>query len=282
MTDDDQARVAGLAEDLSLVYPDSLEVCGELIESMVQDGMDSPEWCWLPMIAFAVYANAAISPHGLGMLYVSPVAALTEWQLGRGLYRPDTEVVEAARVDMYESAGIDLNDAEQWHRGKLPPLDTWTCLPEWCCYVAMPAGGHGIAGVPVVSGVFVHLEYDPTVNRPELRLLVDCDGTWEGLVPLAVALDEPNLGVALGETELSMRQHEEAGPELRALFGPYAERSLLGLLAWTVLPLALTLIDPRARFLATDAITAQPERAQPHNGVWRPAAATQLWHVTYE
>lgn len=280
MTGADQRRVEELAEELGRRYPDSVAVCGEAIELVAQDGFDSPEWCWLPMVAFALCTTAAVEPWGVGLLDISSVAALTQWQLGRGVYRPDPELVDGVRAVLHESAGIELGAAEHWSRGKPPPLDAWTRLPEWCCYVTMPAAGPRIDGVPDALGVFVHLEYDPETARPELRLLVDCDGTWAGLIPLSVALDRPDLGAALGETELAMRESDPAAADdVRNLYGPYASRHLLGMLTWSVLPLAATLIAPEARFGAVDGTPARPERARPRGGAWAPAAATRLWRI---
>ncbi|MFF7953967.1 hypothetical protein [Streptomyces griseorubiginosus] len=71
-------------------------------------------------------------------------------------------------------------------------------LPQHCVYVALPQTDRPTTAGPLrwPLGVFIHLEHDANNGRPELRIVVDTDGTWEGLQPHPVLLDRPPLLVS--------------------------------------------------------------------------------------
>ncbi|ATY17022.1 hypothetical protein CU254_41280 (plasmid) [Amycolatopsis sp. AA4] len=131
--------------------------------------------------------------------------------------------------------------------------------------------------------MFVHLEHDYNTGRPELRLLIDHDGTWEGLEPMPVYLDRPNLGAVGDATANALAGARGAvGADLRALAKPEGPLALPGLSAWTVLPLALALIDPAARHIDRDAPADRPRPAERGRRGWAPASATRTWTITYD
>lgn len=54
-------------------------------------------------------------------------------------------------------------------------------------------------------------------------------------------------------------------------------------MVWMVLPLLLSLVDPRAHHLDPQRPGDQPTRAtQDANGVWRPASTTRAWRITHQ
>ncbi|MFI6213318.1 hypothetical protein ACIBCD_15120 [Nocardia brasiliensis] len=280
MADDVQIRVEELVKQLRRSYSDSVAVCGRLAQRK-HDDLDWPDWCWLPMGGVYDYVQ---SRNPLGITDLAKVAALTEWRLGRGIYRPEVEVVEAAIGRLYDSAGIGPGETELWHRGTLPPLEQWEGLPEWCCYVAHPYGDQQPEGPTKALGAFVHLEHDMNNGRPELRLLIDTDGSWNGLQPIPLYLDRPNLGAALADEEQSIVAALRGvnAADVRSLSRPGVTGTMQGYMAWAVLPLILTLIDPDVHFRGRDSATDQPTRAEQRDGQWRPATATRNWAVTYQ
>lgn len=167
-------QVDGLLRESRRRYPDALAVCGQLLDSSRSDGVTWADWCWLPMAAVHAYLTSrSVNPgEELGR-----VSALTEWRLGRGVYLPELDVADEA---VRELRSPDRVEATSWNRAVLPPLQAWTQLPEWCCYLSWPEGFTApVAFDPAFSpmGVFVHLEHDANTGRPELRLLLNTDGT---------------------------------------------------------------------------------------------------------
>ncbi|WP_157528727.1 hypothetical protein [Nocardia sp. NRRL S-836] len=60
-------------------------------------------------------------------------------------------------------------------------MKNWTRrLPEWCCYLTLPPKLADLDTPDDVfrpRGIYVHLESNANTGRPELRLLLDTDGT---------------------------------------------------------------------------------------------------------
>jgi hypothetical protein len=192
----DVAGVDGLLAQYRHLYPDALAMVSELVEDRGQRGLpDWPEWCWLPMAGTIAYLDCKQGDRH----DIARVAALTQWRLDRGVYVIDDAVVSRAVGQLWDSAGG--NEAERWVNAALPRLDSWKWLPQWCCYVVWPPDVTTPARelLPTPLGVFVHLEWDSNTERPELRLLLDRDGTWDGLLPIPVYLDRPTLGLAISD-----------------------------------------------------------------------------------
>jgi hypothetical protein len=270
----------GLLREYRKRYPDALAVCGRLLDDARSDRVTWTDWCWLPMAAVHAYLSSRVINPGEDL---ARVAALTAWRLGRGVYVPELDVAEYAVHELRSQGRLD---AASWNRAVLPPLEAWTRLPEWCCYLSWPVDfSPPVAFDPVFSpaGVFVHLEQDANTARPELRLLLDTDGTWTGLIPIPIYLDRRNLGSALADMTAVARASAQGavGADVRAVGPLNVETSIGGLLAWNVLPLVLTLIDPHSRFVDPAEPEAAPRPAQRQDGGWRPAPTTRTWTVTY-
>ncbi|KAA1250685.1 hypothetical protein F0Q45_08300 [Mycobacterium simiae] len=257
-------------------YPDALAVCAEMVNRRGNDGLDWPHWCWLPMAGTLAYLTAGQANPG----DVARVAALTQWRLTRGLYLLDEAVADTAVSELWEAAG----GPDNWHHAILPPLDRWTHLPQQCCYVAWPPAVVPSAPLPTLKGVFIHLESDANSGRPELRLLVDTDSCWDGLVPIPVYLDRPNLGAAMADAgaAASAAYRGVTGADVRSLSGPSVIMAMAGLTAWLVMPLALALIDPHANYVNIDQPGQAPTPATRRDKHWLPAPRTTAWLITYD
>ncbi|MFF8696199.1 hypothetical protein ACF08W_28710 [Streptomyces sp. NPDC015144] len=153
-----------------------------------------PDWCWVPMSA----AYRVVSGGGSNRVPletsgdIGRIAALSTWRLTKGVYRLENDRLLAQTLDrVWESKGVpaDLRvDRDRFLHG----------LPQHCVYVVFPTAEHPTEH-PLPLGVFIHLEHDLGNGRPELRFVIDYDGTWEGLVPTWVALDRLTLDAAARE-----------------------------------------------------------------------------------
>ena len=270
------ARVDALLAEFRRYYPDALAVSGGLVERRGEPGLEWPDWCWLPMAGTVAYLTSrSVQGDRLGT-DIGRVAALTQWRLGRGVYQIDPEVAGYSTGALWHSAG---GGAAHWQQAVLPPAETWTRLPEWCCYVELPPQVYDqLSGAFRFLGSFVHLEFDTHRGRPELRLVVDTDGTWEGLLPIPVYLDRPTLGAAINDMSANADAAATGaiGADVRSLRGASDGTQLKGLAAWMVLPLALSLIDPAVRIVGD---VRPPATAR--GGRWLPAPTTRLCQVSY-
>ncbi|WP_143021495.1 hypothetical protein [Prauserella marina] len=268
----------GLLADFRRRYPDALAVCAQMADRRGSEGVEWPEWCWLPMAGVVAYLADKGQPNG----EIGKVAALTAWRLGRGVYELDADVSATSVIELWNLVG----GAENRARAVLPGLDAWSRLPEWCCYVRWPDAARlpdTIVGEFHPRGVFVHLEYDMNTARPELRLVIDTDGTWDNLTPIPIYLDRPTMGSAVADVEANTRASARGarGANAHSLTGPSSVAAFPSLAAWQVLPLVLSLIDPAVEHIDPTAPGDRPRRAQRRPQGWRPAPATRLWSTTY-
>lgn len=228
---------------------------------------------------YAYLSNMGL-PQFAAAMELGRVSALTQWRLTRGVYRATDDVVASSLSELYASA--HGREPQRWQDATLPPVDVWSRLPQYCCYLAVPEQERG-ADTRIPHGVFVHLEHDMNTGRPELRLLLDSDGTWDGLTPVPVYVDRPSLGAALADAEqnaaTALRGVDGADVRSFAEAGPLGQ--IAGMSAWMILPLVLTMLDPAQQFRGLDA-AGPPRQATPDDkGIWRPAKTTQRWDITY-
>ncbi|WP_328373436.1 hypothetical protein OG800_50300 (plasmid) [Streptomyces sp. NBC_00445] len=234
---------------------------------------DWPDWCWVPMSG----AYAVVCPSGV-MLPGDPrvedmarVAALSTWWLTKGVYWIDDDA-GAKHVDQaWSRPGVP---AEKPLRGER----FLNALPQQCVYIALPPQPLEEAGkIPPVLGVFVHLEYDYRGGRPELRLLIDRDGTWDGLAAVPVLLDRPTLLASareLAKPEAFGGVQDEEQREALA--------ELVRLAPFLVWPAVEALIDRELVISGWDLPGEQPQPAVPRaTGVprWKGAPKPARWRV---
>jgi len=272
------ARVDALLAEFRRLYPDALAVSRGLAERRGESGLDWPDWCWLPMAGTVAYLTSRADWDGGRGADIGQVAALTQWRLGRGVYTIDPDVAATAVGALWDSA---RGRAPQWRKAVLPPVETWTRLPEWCCYVELPAEVYDqLEGGFRFLGSFVHLEFDANSGRPELRLVLDIDGTWSGLLPIPVYLDRPTLGAAIADMSANADAAGAGavGADVRSLHGDSDEVQLTGMAVWMMLPLVLSLVDPAVRI---DGETRPKPVVVGQGGRWLPASSTRLLRVSY-
>lgn len=265
-------RADGLPKQFRRRYPDALAAL-DAKAHQAQQSTPWPDWCWIPMAA----ASAYIQENGSSPLDIARVAALAAWRVGRGVYTLDPDVATAAVEQIRTVQGLQ---ARTWQQLRLPGIEVFSRLPEWCVYIEVPQDVVAVSGW---AGLFVHLEHDMRNGRPELRLVLDRDGTWDGLTPVPVYLDRPTLGAAVADfAAVTLAQATTgAGTDLRSI-GPASPASTqTGLLVFAVLPLILAVVDDSALITGTDLPGLHPARAQQREGRWRPATTTQAWRVTY-
>jgi hypothetical protein len=109
---------------------------------------------------------------------IAIMSALAAWRVTKGIYRFDEELL-VALLD----TPID---------GQLP-TDVLYRLPEWCIYVE--TGADRPVGGASIHGFFAHLEWDPSDERVELRLLLDLPG--DGLLAIPIHLTGGTLADAI-------------------------------------------------------------------------------------
>ncbi|WP_083828892.1 hypothetical protein [Parafrankia sp. EUN1f] len=234
---------------------------------------DWPEWCWLPMAAVAGAGprrpQDSPRPQDIGRL-----AALSTWWLDRAV----VEVDEDLAVRHLVSPGADIRiDRERLLTG----------LPAWCPYVLLPPRPETVAEVYWPRGFFVHTEWDAATGGAELRLLMDTDGTWDGLQAIPVHLDQPTVRWSFQDAARVMTANAAAG----LVAGAQADDPRLaagvemgGLVAAQVWPLVSGLVDPAGRVIGRDRPGEVLERARAERRgtrmVWPLRSRTSFWRVT--
>jgi len=136
-----------------------------------------PDWCWVPIEdAMAIVEQHAADSLTTPFHHASSLTALAAWRAGgRRIFY------------LHESCIPGAPEA--------PPVDALKRMPEWCCYLAIPAGEEQ-------HGFFAHMEWDPREQRAELRLLLDLDprGHFDTLLAQPIHLTGRTLRDALSAT----------------------------------------------------------------------------------
>ncbi|EFC80217.1 hypothetical protein FrEUN1fDRAFT_6649 [Parafrankia sp. EUN1f] len=205
---------------------------------------------------------------------IGRLAALSTWWLDRAV----VEVDEDLAVRHLVSPGADIRiDRERLLTG----------LPAWCPYVLLPPRPETVAEVYWPRGFFVHTEWDAATGGAELRLLMDTDGTWDGLQAIPVHLDQPTVRWSFQDAARVMTANAAAG----LVAGAQADDPRLaagvemgGLVAAQVWPLVSGLVDPAGRVIGRDRPGEVLERARAERRgtrmVWPLRSRTSFWRVT--
>jgi hypothetical protein len=269
-------RCDALLKELRRRYPIALISLRQFAERRGDPALGGwPDWCWLPMAGAVAVVTSAQGPPG----DIARVAALAAWRLGRGVYVLDEDVAVDAVATAHQ-------------RQTIPADQILNGLPEFCCYVVLPEvpGPHPAGAAVPPRGLYVHLEFDANTHRRELRLLLDLDGSWEGLVPVIIYLDRATLATSAADVLAQVRASAAgvAGTDLRAVPGAYDVDPVqgvmwaLGYLAW---PAVLAVTDPTVHIVGLERPGERPHRAGPvpgpaGRGQWRAAPEPRRWRVT--
>ncbi|MFF9901338.1 hypothetical protein [Streptomyces longispororuber] len=267
-------------------YPEGFTQLNRMVRLKGTPGMPEwPDWCWLPLSASYAVASGGgsnrLTATDPRMADMGRLGALSAWRLTKGVYwlEPDAQDVHVRRLWRAPRVPVD------------PPLGAERFvdnLPQHCVYVALPQTDRPVEAGPLrwPLGVFIHLEHDANNGRPELRIVVDTDGTWEGLKPHVVLLDRPTLlassrELAVGamgtvlQTFPGLGEAEDA-EELLAQFGKTVP--------FQVWPVVEAVTDQDVVISRWDKPGERPERAQPVEGSdgprWEPANEPTRWRVS--
>lgn len=291
-------RTRRLLREAEKRYPGGMGTLSELAMGRGSELMgDWPQWCWLPREAAAVVVagDAPTVPQDREE-DVSRLAALATWRLTMGIYRlNDNRVLRDALAAVQEFGGPDPE--------QVPPpgplVDQGRILagmPQHCVYVAFPVPRWQIWGLPIglstlPLGLWIHLEHNYGSGRPELRLLADTDGSWEGLRSWWLPLDCPTFEAAAREAAPAIVPpggRERVQPEMRAMLDQTNEDRVRKVhtvmrAAW---PLVETITDPDIPISRVGRPGERPFPAQPtpRRGarIWKPARRAVPWLVDTE
>lgn len=168
-------------------YPDALGRLRQL-RSMRTDDWTWPSWCWLPMGA----THAYLTEHHGPISDLTVLHATTLWRLDRAVLLPCEQAIEDAFGEVTHAS---VSDLATWRALPTRVLSAAADrLPLWCPYIAVDTAEH----LPY-RGMWVYREHDVNTSRPELRFVIDTDGTCEGTVPLVLYLDRATLGRAVDD-----------------------------------------------------------------------------------
>jgi hypothetical protein len=270
------ARYDTHLRDLRRRYPTALIALRQFAERRGDPALaDWPDWCWVPMAGSVAVVTSAQGPPA----DIARVAALAAWRLGRGVYVLDEDVTVDAVATVHQ-------------RQTIPADQILNGLPEFCCYVVLPEvpvrHPSGAAAPP--KGLYVHLESDANTRRPELRLLLDRDGSWEGLLSVIIYLDRATLTTSAADVLAQARASLAgvAGTDLRAIPTGYdvdPAQGLMWALSYLAWPAILALTDPTVHIVGLERPGERPQRAQPVAAAaggrrWRAAPDPGRWRVT--
>lgn len=241
-----------IVTDLRRRFPDALGVAQRMRASR-GEGLDWPGWCWLPMAATVAY----LTDRGGTAADIAALHAITTWRIDRAVLSLDEaavgEVLVLAEPVPGEALGpvippADRNDPEGWRKVPTAPIrDAAMALPAWCPYIMTPPEPETRA---LLRGLWVWAEHDVNTGRPELRILVDHDGTVSGLVPYVVYLDRPTLGRAVDDMLATTWATPSGGRDVTGLPDPAS--NLVGTLIHGALPIALAATRPGYRYTTTE------------------------------
>jgi hypothetical protein len=166
------------------------------------------------------------------------------------------------------------------------PSESWPACRSSAATWSLPESPTEDAATIAFKGLYVHLEHDSNTGRPELRVLLDIDGSWDRLTPAIIYLNRATLTTSAADVAAQVRAGlvGATSTDLRAIPTGHDIDPLQGLqwamgyLGW---PVVLALTDPDVHVVGAERPGERPERARPaEDGTWRAAPAPRVWRVT--
>lgn len=239
---------------------------------------DWPAWCFLPIRGVsAIITDGRMMRMSMSQQAdVWPLSATLAWRPSQDIVRFDTAVYDAL--------------------GKTPladdvPDDIFLRLPAWCIYIEL----HEEAW----NGVFVHLEYDLTRKRPELRFLFlskkdDTVPYMPVILPLGYGSISSGFKAFQHESEIGLKNLPQEFQDLYSSLYKYtkekketaAELVKTDSLVQHVLSLVLYLCSEHPEWRSHDSQDKAPHHAEPKKVKtgWRlfPPDRPRIWTVGEE
>lgn len=200
-------RLQGYIAEYGRLYPGAWAVFDMFRCDRGQTGFsDWPAWCWCPLAgAYAVVSGGGERKVPWELISHVPImGALAAWRMTQGIYRYD--------VDLFSALWSTPLDGDL-------PIEVLYRLPEWCCYIEAPAELRWEDNP--LWGWFVHLEYDASTGRPELRLLLDQPEMMGAILHLDQATLDRCVQAALDHSSLQLKKKGlpyQLTPSFRANF----------------------------------------------------------------
>lgn len=175
MIPDIVARLRNYMRRLNDQFPNIWKVVDSVRAERAKTVPSWPSWVCIPSAVCAGLIRSVYRPEA-GNKDVWPAGAaaaiLAAWRPTQGIYQFDESLL-AALLDTPLAGPI--------------PAEALLRLPEWCCYVPLPADRVRIGtkhSLPPVVGFFASLDYDVNDGEGYLQLVADRGETLDSLMPI--------------------------------------------------------------------------------------------------
>lgn len=199
-------RPAIMLREIARRYPNAWQTADQIRQDRGKHGRtDWPNWCYLPVPAWAVALGVQDRPFDpQAVLHSGIAAAVGAWRVSQGIYRFNQGLYgPLVTTDLTREI----------------PIDILYRLPEWCVYIETPGFVYlGESDPSEVFGAWVHLDYGHKTGQTKLRAVLDTGNSVDDLIPLGCPLIgtvADSIQAALEMSALNIGQHGQVMPDLR-------------------------------------------------------------------